>query len=154
MKQFIGTQTLMSEFMTLGAYNELRGWTIPVDEDPLAGGYYCEYPDGHRTWIPQDKFEAVYRADGEFNFGHACFLLERGACVRRAGWNGKGMFLFKVAASVNLTVNREPLLSILGEGATFTYQSHYDMKTADGSIVPWLCSQSDMQANDWQIVPE
>ena len=59
-----------------------------------------------------------------------------------------------VAASHNLTVNREPLLSILGEGAKFNYQSHVDMFTADGTIVPWLCSQTDMQAHDWGIVPD
>ena len=26
------------------------------------------------------------------------------------------------------------------------------MKTADDKIVPWLCSQTDMLANDWQVV--
>jgi hypothetical protein len=61
------------------------------------------------------------------------------------------MFIFKVNGSRFIT-NREPLLSILGEGTEVQYQTHYDMKTADGSIVPWLCSQSDMDAEDWEIV--
>jgi hypothetical protein len=26
------------------------------------------------------------------------------------------------------------------------------MKTATGEIVPWLCSQTDMLAEDWEVV--
>jgi len=33
-----------------------------------------------------------------------------------------------------------------------TYRSHVDMKTADGSLVPWVCSQTDMLAEDWESV--
>ena len=39
--------------------------------------------------------------------------LKEGKRVARAGWNGKGMFLFLVSGS-NFVVNREPLLSIMG----------------------------------------
>ncbi|HVB41871.1 MAG TPA: MW1434 family type I TA system toxin [Streptosporangiaceae bacterium] len=28
------------------------------------------------------------------------------------------------------------------------------MRTADGSCVPWLASQTDVLAEDWEIVPE
>lgn len=84
-------------------------------------------------------------------FSQALVHLKNGGRVARAGWNGKGMFIFKVNGSRFIT-NREPLLSILGEGTEVQYQTHYDMKTADGSIVPWLCSQSDMDAEDWEIV--
>lgn len=154
MKMFIGTKQLMAKPMDLGAYNTYRGWTIPEDEDPSKEGYLVQYPDGYESWSPKQIFEDSYFSDGDFNFGHALYLLELGFRVSRKGWNGKGMFLFKVDSSVNLTVNREPLLSILGEGAKFTYQSHIDMFTADGTIVPWLCSQTDMQACDWGIVPD
>jgi len=49
-------------------------------------------------------------------------------------------------------VNRQPLLGILGEGAEVRYHGHIDMKTADGMVVPWLCSQTDMLADDWGVV--
>lgn len=153
METFLGTKCISATPMTLGAYNEHRGWTIP-DEDPDTAGYLVVYPDGYKSWSPQLQFDEAYRADGHFNFGHAVYLLKEGFRVARSGWNGKGMFLFLVAGSNNLTVNREPLLSILGEGAKFTYQPHVDMFTADGTIVPWLCSQSDMLAEDWCIVPD
>lgn len=88
---------------------------------------------------------------GETNFGWALALLKQGKRVARGGWNGKDMFLFLVPGSV-FQVNRPPLLGIYPEGTTITYQPHVDMKTVSGSVVPWLCSQSDMLADDWMVV--
>ena len=85
------------------------------------------------------------------NFGNAIEALKEGKRVARAGWNGKGMFLFLVPGS-NFIVNREPLLSIMGEGAQITYRPHIDMKDAEGKVVPWLASQTDMLAEDWALV--
>ena len=77
--------------------------------------------------------------------------LKEGRRYARAGWNGKEMFIFLVAGST-FAVNREPLLSILGEGVEVQYHAHVDMRTATGEIVPWLCSQTDMLAEDWTEV--
>lgn len=85
------------------------------------------------------------------NFGQAIEALKEGKRVAREGWNGKGMFLFLVAGS-NFVVNREPLLSIMGEGTMVTYRPHIDMKDAEGKVVPWLASQTDMLAEDWAEV--
>ncbi len=85
------------------------------------------------------------------NFGQVINGLKAGKRYERAGWNGRGMFIFLVPGS-NFTVNREPLLSIIGEGSNITYQSHIDMKTVNDEIVPWLASQTDMLAEDWQEV--
>lgn len=84
-------------------------------------------------------------------FSEALDLLKQGYRLARAGWNGKGMFIFLVNGS-NFKVNREPLLSILGEGAEVTYRPHIDMKDAEGKIVPWLASQTDIMADDWEVV--
>lgn len=86
------------------------------------------------------------------NFSKALELIKEGKRVQREGWNGKGMFIFLVNGS-NFIVNREPLLSILGEGFQATYRPHIDMKDAEGKIVPWLASQTDIMADDWQEVP-
>jgi len=85
------------------------------------------------------------------NFGQALESLKSGDRVARMGWNGKGMFLFLVPGSV-FTVNRPPLLGIYPEGTEITYCPHVDMRTADGSIVPWLASQTDILADDWEVV--
>lgn len=84
------------------------------------------------------------------DFSDALKELKNGKLVQRSGWNGKGMFLFLVPGSV-FKVNRAPLLGIYAEGTEINYHGHVDMKTADGQIVPWLCSQTDLLANDWQI---
>lgn len=82
------------------------------------------------------------------DFGDAIRAMKDGKRVAREGWNGKGMFLFLVNGST-FTVNREPLMSIMGEGTQVQYHAHIDMKTAQGYVVPWLASQSDMLSEDW-----
>jgi Protein of unknown function (DUF2829) len=86
-----------------------------------------------------------------FDFSIALAALKRGQRVAREGWNGKGMFLFLVPGST-FKVDREPLLSIMGEGTQVQYHAHIDMKTAQGYVVPWLASQADLLATDWMVV--
>lgn len=74
------------------------------------------------------------------NFEKALGLLKQGNRLSRMDWNGKGMFLFLVQGSTSVA-NREPLVSIFGEGTEVKYQPHISMRTATGSIVPWLASQ-------------
>ena len=45
-----------------------------------------------------------------------------------------------------------PLLGIYPEGTEINYCPHVDMKTADGKIVPWLASQTDVLAEDWAVI--
>ncbi|AOR77213.1 DUF2829 domain-containing protein [Novosphingobium resinovorum] len=85
------------------------------------------------------------------DFGAAIMALKAGRRVAREGWNGKGMFLFLVPGS-QFQVNRAPLLGIYPEGTTISYQPHIDMKTAQDTVVPWLASQSDVLAEDWELV--
>jgi Protein of unknown function (DUF2829) len=82
------------------------------------------------------------------DFSQALLNLKDGEKVSRKGWNGKNMFLFLVIGST-FSVNRPPLLGIYEEGTEINYLSHIDMVTANGSVVPWLASQTDLLANDW-----
>lgn len=82
------------------------------------------------------------------NFGQAIEEIKSGRKCWRKGWNGKDMFVFLVPGST-FQVNRPPLLGIYPEGTTINYHAHIDMRTADGQIVPWLASQTDMLAEDW-----
>jgi len=84
-------------------------------------------------------------------FGWAIEQLKNNKKVSRVGWNGKDMFLFLVPGSTFI-VNRPPLLGIYVEGTVINYLPHIDMKTADGKIVPWLASQTDVLSEDWDIV--
>lgn len=160
-EKYYGTKELLAMPMTHQAWCEYRGWTLPQDEDGSDAGYMVKYLDGGKpnhpdhdgyiSWSPKDVFEASYQSVEEMSFSHALTAIKQGKRVARKGWNGKGMFLFLVNGST-FEVNREPLMSILGEGTIVNYHSHIDMRTADGTIVPWLCSQTDMLANDWQVI--
>lgn len=85
------------------------------------------------------------------DFSEALKNIKAGKKMQREGWNGKGMFIFLVPGST-FKVNRAPLLGIYPEGTEISYHAHVDMRTADGSIVPWLASQTDILADDWQEV--
>lgn len=160
-KQYVGTKLINATPMTRQAYNDFRGWQLPADEDGADEGYLVEYVDGGKantdtyagyvSWSPKDVFERAYRPNEGVTFGDALSMLKAGLKVARAGWNGKGMFLFLVPGST-FKVNRAPLLGIYPEGTEINYCPHIDMKTADGKIVPWLASQTDVLADDWVAV--
>lgn len=82
------------------------------------------------------------------DFSRALEILKTGGLVSRTGWNGSGMFLYLVEGS-KFKVNRAPLLGIYPEGTRVCYLPHIDMRTADGSCVPWLASQADLLSEDW-----
>lgn len=70
------------------------------------------------------------------DFSDALYELKSGSKIARKGWNGKGMWLN---------------LQIPDENSKMSLPYIY-MKTACDNQVPWLCSQTDMLADDWQIV--
>lgn len=92
-------------------------------------------------------------------FGDAIAALKQGKRVSRAGWNGKGMFLFLLPAADNLPTKiihdpalRSVIESELG-GETFDALGSIRMFTADKKILTgWLASQTDMLAEDWCIL--
>lgn len=82
------------------------------------------------------------------DFGIVLDGLRAGHRFARTGWNGKDMFIYLVPGS-QFEVNRKPLLGIYPEGTQIDYRPHIDMRTADGSCVPWVASQTDLLAEDW-----
>ena len=60
MIEYIGTEIVKAEPMTLRDYNDYRGWTIPEDEDPEREGYLVEQPNGYVSWSPKEIFEEYY----------------------------------------------------------------------------------------------
>ena len=160
MKTYIGTKIINAKHMTRLAYNELRGWTVPADENPLDEGYLVEYVDGgasnhpefkgYVSWSPKSVFERSYRPVQGLTFSDALEMLKAGCKVARAGWNGRGMFVFLVPGST-FKVNRAPLSGIYPEGTEVNYRPHIDMKAADGSIFTWTPNQLDVLAEDWEL---
>lgn len=88
------------------------------------------------------------------DFSDALRLIKAGKRVARAGWNGKGMYVYLVQGS-RFAVNRAPLNEHFAEGTEVKYLPHIDMKTAnpdENEFVPWLASQTDILAEDWEVV--
>jgi hypothetical protein len=92
------------------------------------------------------------------NFGEAIEALKRGERVRRAGWNGKGMWLaLTIGTVISGDAARHGAARVLAEvedRAEIKIGAHIDMLAADGSLViGWLASQTDMLGEDWEVVP-
>jgi hypothetical protein len=164
MKKYIGTKILLAVAMTLGAYNESKGWTIPANEDPNREGYQVAYEDGYVSWSPKEVFESSYRQTSGMNFGLAMEAAKAGKAVARAGWNGKNMFVWMTRGSVDFLNVKEGTISIegvsiaafdRGDEGTVTRLPHLNMRTPSGSTVTgWLASQTDILADDWSIIEE
>lgn len=83
---------------------------------------------------------------GGMGFGEAIEALNTGSRVARAGWNGKGMFLFLVVDCQLLPMSNSEQVA---EACALPKSPFIAMKTADGHVVPWLASQTDVLATDW-----
>lgn len=69
--------------------------------------------------------------------------------ICRKGWNGKGMFVYSVPAG-NYPATSRVAKKAFGENALIPYGSYLAIKGADGIVSPWVPSQVDMAANDWE----
>ncbi|MES5883182.1 MW1434 family type I TA system toxin [Bacillus cereus group sp. MG21] len=72
--------------------------------------------------------------------------------IARKGWNGKGMYLYHVPA--NEYPPTTPMAKKEFGGKNVPYGAYIAMKTAQGNVVPWLASQTDLLADDWVILRE
>lgn len=129
--------------------NEVKGPPGNPDAIQTADGYVVRYADGYRSWSPKAAFEAAYQPLDALSFGHALVALKDGLRVARVGWNGKGMWLVLVPADA---WNVDDVSGERIELVALRRLPFICMKTADDKFVPWLASQTDMLADDWQIV--
>ena len=70
-----------------------------------------------------------------FGFGLALEHLRQRTSVTRRGWNGRGMWL---------------ALQVPDKASKMTLPYIY-MSTAQGDLVPWVASQTDILAEDWTL---
>jgi hypothetical protein len=78
-------------------------------------------------------------------FGDAINALKDGEKVRRVGWNGKGIFIELQRPDRNSKMS-SPYIFIDTTGL------QTENAAAPKSRVPWLASQTDMLAEDWELV--
>lgn len=79
------------------------------------------------------------------NFGQALIELKNGNKVKRKGWNGDGVFLALQVPDKNSKMTQP-----------YIYIDTLGLKTnnpnAPKGRVPWLASQTDMLAEDWEVI--
>ena len=117
----------------------------------VKAGYAVRYADGYESWSPKDVFNEAYRPTDCMNFGLAIEAAKKGAKITRRGWNGKGMFLYYVPEG-RYPARTDAAKSIATEDGKVDYGAYIAMKTAQGNVVPWLASQTDILADDWEVV--
>lgn len=98
-----------------------------------------------------------------FDFGTAIKFLQAGGAVRRAGWNGKDLFIVKQVPS-HITGDIIPKMQSLPQSAKDILMSrknpHIDYTNQmliinpDGRADSWVPSSFDVFAEDWEVVDE
>lgn len=96
-----------------------------------------------------------------FTFGTAVLFLKAGMAVRRAGWNGKGLFVVKQVPS-RITADIIPNMQSLPQSAKdiimarkephIDYSNQMLIINPDGRADSWVPSSSDVFAEDWELV--
>ncbi|MGH3203871.1 MAG: DUF2829 domain-containing protein [Streptosporangiaceae bacterium] len=86
------------------------------------------------------------------DFGEALAALRQGGRLARSGWNGKGMFIVLQAGYPDgIGINRNTAEATgIPEGTVCRFRPYLMMFTADGEFVPWVASQTDLLASDWE----
>lgn len=93
-------------------------------------------------------------------FGEAIEHITQGGSAARAGWNGKGMFIYlhkgSLPADVEYAGGFEGIEFRLfedGDCGTIPRLPSIAFKTATGStLIGWLASQSDILSEDWNLL--
>ena len=87
------------------------------------------------------------------SFGHAIHALKAGKRVARAGWNGKGMFVYLVPAD-SYPAQTGAAKAHFGEGAMVPYNAYLAIKNVTETVSTWVPSINDVLADDWQLLGE
>lgn len=98
---------------------------VPEAEHPCGGNCVC--------------------ADERRDFGWALRQLRHGGAVRRRGWNGRGICILLQVPDAHSKMT-QPYIYIDTTGL------QTENPAAPKGRVPWLASQTDMLAEDWEIV--
>ncbi|MGW6009721.1 DUF2829 domain-containing protein [Streptomyces sp. NPDC055210] len=88
------------------------------------------------------------------DFGEALNALKDGARVARAGWNGQGMFVvYQPGYPDGIPINANTAAATgIQQGTVCRFRPYLMMKTVDDDFVPWVISQTDALADDWERV--
>ncbi len=142
---------------------ELAGTTGVVDGESLflnlkdntkgnivrPGHYVIREGFGDPLVLGPDKFADQYTFGRSYSW--ALDMLKTGHRVCRKGWNGKGMWLMWIVSSIARPHDELRKFCNDNDLESMPTLPWIGMKTADNCFVPWLCSQTDALAEDWEL---
>lgn len=112
------------------------------------GDYIIKGVHGELYPCKPDIFAETYEECNEpniMNFGQAIERIKAGKLVARKGWNGKGIYIGLIKPKDGDAMTHD-----------FIYINTTGLQTDNPDApldrVPWLASQTDMLAEDWQVV--
>lgn len=91
------------------------------------------------------------------DFSEALHRVKTGHRITRSGWNGKDQW---VAYSPGFDIEEYSVFSpaisrdLIRRGAMGHFLPYLMIRTVAGSFVPWLASQTDILAEDWEDLGE
>lgn len=145
-----GTTVTICSIMLENGFS-VRGESACVDPenfDEVIGADLAYKDAFNKIWQLEGYLlaERIFHVESEphprLDFGWALQSLRNGGKVQRSGWNGKGLWL-------ELQVPDEHSKMTL----PYIFMSYpVDAKTTPGARVPWHASQTDILAEDWQLV--
>lgn len=157
METYVGVTLAECKAMTRGEYNQLRGWTLPENENPDDTGMLLDILSGksnniegykgYVTWLPTAEFDKTYSQATGLDFGRAVHLLRQGVPMCREGWNGKGMFVYYVPPG-EYPARTGVAKQYYGDKLV-PYNEYLAIKNVDGSVSTWVPSINDVFAEDW-----
>lgn len=145
MEKYIGVKLIEAEPMSEVDFLLEKGDVLADHKN--REGYKVKYPDGYVSWSPKSVFEEAYRRTDSMNFGLAVEALKKGYRVARKGWNGKEMWLVLCDFNNDTIIFKE-----FNDSNECKKSPWIGIKTADNKFVPWVTSQMDVLADDWELV--
>ena len=157
--KYIRMHQIEAEPMKFGEFKDKypKSGGANVERGANDDGYVIFYRGGeYVSWCPKKEFEDVSRPCDGMTFGMAVEAMKRGAKVTRIGWNGKGMYIWVMPGSTVSGCNQitDPHLAEIDKAeGEIRFLGSIRMRTATGDVLTgWLASQTDMLAEDWEIV--
>lgn len=119
------------------------------------------------VWLLSDRLTEISTGKAltpsYYNFGTAIRFLKAGGAVRRAGWNGKGLFVVKQVPAY-ISADIIPNMQSLPQSAKdiimaraephIAYTNQMLIIHPDGRADSWVPSSSDVFVEDWELVTE
>lgn len=128
-------------------------WEEEQSEEQLTGGHWGTQLRNLKPEVVIEELAVIEEAKPmtDLSFGQALEALETGSKLQRAGWNGKGMFVYLVPAN-SYPAQTGAAKAYFGENAMVPYNPYFAIKNVDNTVSTWVPSVNDCLAKDWAIL--